>query len=110
MAVPGASDRGHHSASRQAIIVRTSSGKSATANAVVVTPSPSSHMVTKRTATTAAHREVTRANMTLTPRTPAVPGRGPARGGGEGHPYAGGAQGCDQGEYDAHAAPPGLLR
>ena len=55
-----------HSAARQAIIVRTSTGRSAKANAVAATGSPSRHMVMKRAATVAAHRETTRANRRLT--------------------------------------------
>ena len=55
-----------HSAARQAIIVRMSTGRSAKANAVAATGSPSRHMVMKRAATVAAHRETTRANRRLT--------------------------------------------
>src|SRR5918997_4255014 len=54
------------SAARQAIIVRTSIGRSAKANAAAATGSPSRHMDTKRAATVAAHREATRANRKLT--------------------------------------------
>jgi hypothetical protein len=55
-----------HSAARQAIIVRMSTGRSAKANAVAATGSPSRHMIMKRAAMVAAHRETTRANRRLT--------------------------------------------
>jgi hypothetical protein len=58
--------RPSHSAARQAIIVRMSTGRSARANAVAATGSPSRHMVMKRAATVAAHRETIRANRRLT--------------------------------------------
>jgi hypothetical protein len=55
-----------HSASSQAIIASTRVERSAAANAVLSATSPSSHILMKRAATTAAHREVTRAKSTLT--------------------------------------------